>query len=108
MGRQARGNPVAVGLWLFGLLILASIGGGVGAFLLGAWATAGLAAAFGRGAGNGPEGLVGMGLALGMLGLLALWASAPSSILAGASGYLGPVFWGALAGGVGGALWNAR
>ncbi len=47
-----------------------------------------------------------MGLALGMLGLLAWWASAPSSILAGASGFLGPVFWGALVGGVGGTLWN--
>lgn len=108
MGRGARGRPLAVGLWLFGLLLLASVGGGVGAFLLGAWATAGLAATFGPGTGHGSEVLVGMALGLGMVGLLALWASAPSSFLAGASGYLGLVFWGALVGGVAGSLWNPR
>lgn len=54
MGRRARISPVAVGLWLFRLLILASMG---------------------RGVDLSPERLATAGLALGLLGLWAWWAA---------------------------------
>ena len=109
MGSRARGNPVALGLWLVGLLVLASIGGGLGAFLFGAWATAGVAAARQGGTvADLQQGLGAIALALFLLGLLWWWASAPGSVLASAAGYLGPAFLGALAGGAGGWLWQGR
>lgn len=100
---------MSVGLWLVGLLILASIGGGIGAFLLGAWATAGVASGWRGGLSADPQqALGGMVLALVLVGLLWWWASAPGSVLASAAGYLGPAFLGALAGGVGAWLWSGR
>jgi hypothetical protein len=102
MSRRGDRDAVWMAAWVLGVLLLAGLGGGVGAFLFGVWTTVGIVALMrSRLEGAVPgETAAMMGAALAVVGLLWWWATEPDSALASAAGYLGPVFLGGTVGAV--------
>ena len=95
-----RGDAVPLFVWMVGVLILAGLGGGVGAFLWAAWTLTGLVMLVAGHPGASPEWLVAIAGALAVVGVLWWWATEPGSILQSAAGFLGPVFLGGALGAV--------
>lgn len=100
MSRRRDRDGLWMAAWVLGVLLLAGLGGGVGAFVFGIWTTVGIVALIRSGPDWPAPGELAamMGAALAVVGLLWWWATGPSSLLASAAAYLGPVFLGGTAG----------